>query len=334
MNRLRLSECWGSTPASIDSCLRLADFYDVSVVLDLDSLNESYDSTDLQSIIKNRVAALPLNADRFESTAFLKEILTHSNLITISSLDSTVKSAQLEENLHDLGIISVVTSSSFTSSRSQSTSSNLIRKTWQLAAKLKNKSTLSNDNQRIKRYIAKYTINPAVLTGCSHAVGSIEPNKMADLVLWRPEFFGTKPEIVIKGGQIVWSAQSLANNSINSNKNSQLFGTFGKSPCANSVLFISKVRLQVKKNSNFLITIHVLKASFEVGATNTYGICKHVEPLRDCRNLNRFQHMHPSQFSPKVSCMFSVSILLIRKLLFYIILFRCSKYLKSNFKLL
>jgi len=121
-----------------------------------------------------------------------------------------------------------------------------------------------------------------VLTGSSHAVGSIEPNKMADLVLWRPEFFGSKPEIVIKGGQIVWSAQSLSNNTINSSKNSQLFGTFGKSPCANSVLFISK-------------------ASFEVGATNTYGICKHVEPLRDCRNLNRLQNMHPTNSSPKIS---------------------------------
>lgn len=238
---MRLSECWGSTPATIDSCLRLADFYDVSVVLDFDSMNESYDSTDLQSIIKNRVAAVPLNADRLESTHILKEILAHSNLITVSSLDSEAKNEPLEECLHELGIVSVVTSSSFTSSRSQSASSNLIRKTWQLAAKMKTKPISTNDNQRIKRYIAKYTINPAVLTGCSHAVGSIEPNKMADLVLWRPEFFGSKPEIVIKGGQIVWSAQSLTNNSINSNKNSQLFGTFGKSPCANSVLFISKV---------------------------------------------------------------------------------------------
>jgi urease alpha subunit len=239
---LRLNESCGSSPASIDSCLRLADFYDVSIILDTDSMNESYDSTDLQSIIKNRVAAVPLNKNRFESSFTLNEILTHSNLITISSLENSIKT---EEYLHDLGIVSVVTSSSFSSSNDQTTSSNLVRKTWQLACRMKNKNKenilSSNDNQRIKRYIAKYTINPAVLTGCSHAVGSIEPNKMADLVLWRPEFFGSKPEIVIKGGQIVWSAQSLSNNSINSNKNSQMFGTFGKSPCANSVLFISKV---------------------------------------------------------------------------------------------
>ena len=203
-------------------------------------MNESYDSSDLQSIIKNRVAAIPLNS----SQSYLNEILTHSNLITISSLDNTSNNEKLGEYLHDLDVFfSIVSSSSLNTSKTQSTSSNLIKKTWQLASKLKNKTNLPNDNQRIKRYIAKYTINPAVLTGSSHAVGSIEPNKMADLVLWRPEFFVSKPEIVIKGGQIVWSAQSLSNNTINSSKNSQLFGTFGKSPCANSVLFISKVCL-------------------------------------------------------------------------------------------
>ena len=203
-------------------------------------MNESYDSSDLQSIIKNRVAAIPLNS----SQSYLNEILTHSNLITISSLDNTSNNEKLGEYLHDLDVFfSIVSSSSLNTSKTQSTSSNLIKKTCQLASKLKNKTNLPNDNQRIRRYIAKYTINPAVLTGSSHAVGSIEPNKMADLVLWRPEFFGSKPEIVIKGGQIVWSAQSLSNNTINSSKNSQLFGTFGKSPCANSVLFISKVCL-------------------------------------------------------------------------------------------
>jgi urease alpha subunit len=121
----------------------------------------------------------------------------------------------------------------------------LVRKTWQLASRLKNSIETSkietNDNERIKRFLAKYTINPALLTGCSHAVGSVEPNKMADLIMWRPEFFGIKPETVIKGGQLVWSSLTLSNNCLNSNKNSQLFGTCGKSPCANSILFISKV---------------------------------------------------------------------------------------------
>lgn len=130
---------------------------------------------------------------------------------------------------------------------------------------------INNDNQRIKRYLAKYTINPALLAGCSHVVGSIEVKKMADLVLWKPEFFGVVPEIVIKGGQIVWS------------RSSQLSSMTGKSATANSILFISK-------------------AAFEIGTVNTYGICKHVEPVRDCRSLNRIQHMQPASFSPKITC--------------------------------
>ncbi|CAF0961982.1 unnamed protein product [Brachionus calyciflorus] len=102
---------------------------------------------------------------------------------------------------------------------------------------------------------------------------------MADLVVWRPEFFGTKPEMIIKGGQIVSSSNK---KSVVLDKDAQLLGTCGKSPCANSVLFISK-------------------ASYEIGATNTYGICKHVEPIRDCRSLNRTQHMYPINFSPRIA---------------------------------
>lgn len=113
----------------------------------------------------------------------------------------------------------------------------MINKTWQVASFMKKmeKTNTRNDNQRVKRYLAKYTINPAVFSGCSHAIGSIEVNKMADLVLWRPEFFGTRPEIVIKGGQIV------ASESNSLERNSQVLGVCGKSPCANSVVFISKV---------------------------------------------------------------------------------------------
>ena len=100
------------------------------------------------------------------------------------------------------------------------------------------------DNFRVKRYLAKYTINPAIFNGVSHAIGSVEPLKMADLVMWKPEFFGVRPEIVIKGGQIVWS-QHGCTNQISSEpvKMRKQFGNFGKSPCANSVVFISKVFL-------------------------------------------------------------------------------------------
>ena len=256
---------------------------------------ESY-SSDLQSIIKNRVATIPFNANLFKSI-YVNEILTQSNLIGVSSLntfnDEDSNEHYLEQYLQDVGAISVITSSSFSEAKEvQSSIQNLIVKTWQLASKMKRIDAkhkgLKNDNKKVKHYLAKYTINPAILTGCSHTVGSIEPNKMADLVVWKPEFFGAKPEMVIKGGQLVWSANSLNNLSIGSNKNSQLNGAFGKSPCANSVLFISK-------------------AAFEVGATNTYGICKHVEPLRDCRSLNRVQNMQPLNFNPRITYANSIS---------------------------
>lgn len=238
---LRLSEMSGSTPASIDSCLRLADFYDVSLIMDTDSVFESYDNS-LQDILKNRVAAMPLNKNILTKDAEnFNEILSYSNIVHLSGLNENCIE---ESHLHDLGVISVVTSSSFNQEPLQQTSSNLIRKTWQSASKSKPiLNNNSNDNDRIKRYMAKYTINPALLTGCSHAIGSIEPNKMADLIVWRPEFFGTRPELVIKGGQITCSSLAASNSSIISNKNSQVNGTFGKSPCANSVLFISKVFL-------------------------------------------------------------------------------------------
>jgi len=217
--------------------------------------------------------------------------------------------------LHDLGVLSVLSSSSFAAQPGKQESSpgnNLITKTWQLASemkmmKFKMSTEEKNDNLRVKRYLAKYTINPAVLAGCSHAIGSVEPNKMADLVLWRPEFFGTKPEMILKGGQIVLSSASLSNKSLLSNQNSQLNGTCGKSPSANSVLFISKVisEFVFKKKKHwidFIFNPQFAKAAFEIGVTNTYGICKHVEPVRDCRSLNRQQHFHPFNFSPRIFC--------------------------------
>jgi urease alpha subunit len=259
--------------------------------MDTDTMYESY-SSDLQSIIKNRVAVIPFNANLLKSI-YVNEILTQSNLIAISSLNALENELYLEHYLQDLGAISVITSSTFSESKdTQSSIQNIITKTWQLASKMKRLETtqrnVKNDNKKVRQYLAKYTINPAILTGCSHTVGSVEPNKMADLVLWKPEFFGAKPQIIIKGGQLIWSANTLNNISICSNRNSQLNGAFGKSPSANSVLFISK-------------------ASFEVGATNTYGICKHVEPVRDCRSLNRVQHMQPLNFSPRITYANSVS---------------------------
>ena len=262
-------------------------------MLDLDSMYECQ-SGELQSLLKNRVFALSFSASTFRSL-HLNELLTQNNVIGVSSLHE-LENNQLEEYLNDLGIISVITSSSSSSATggqmASATSSQLITKTWQLACKMKEKfnrptatpAAAANDNQRVKNYVAKYTINPAILSGCSHAIGSLEPNKMADLCLWRPEFFGYRPQMVIKGGQLVYSSESASNRVLASTRNSLLVGATGaKSSSSNSVLFVSK-------------------ASFELGATNTYGIGKHVEPMRDSRTLSRIQHMQPANFSPKISC--------------------------------
>ncbi len=130
----------------------------------------------------------------------------------------------------------------------------VVTKTWQIASKMKLKrGRLSeekysdSDNTRVKRYLAKYTINPATFNGVSHAVGSVEPSKMADLVLWNPAFFGVKPEMVIKGGQIAYAQNGYTSHNFQPVKFSKQFGSLGKSPCANSVVFISKVILPRKR---------------------------------------------------------------------------------------
>jgi urease alpha subunit len=226
-------------------------------------MNESYSNENLQSLIKNRIAGIPFNSTLINSD-FMNDILTHVNLIGLSSLsnESAKKSdSELEQYLQDLGVLSVISSSSFSTKNTfQTNSSSLITKTWQLANLMKrvSKQTPSNDNQRIKRYLAKYTINPALLAGCSHVVGSLEVKKMADLVLWKPEFFGIEPEMVIKGGQIVWSASSMSNMNIVTNRNSELCSMTGKSSSANSVLFISKVKFKLgffPHNRNYLLNI-------------------------------------------------------------------------------
>lgn len=204
-------------------------------MIDTDTINESFSSGDLQSLVKNRVASIPFNLNLLKSTQHLTEILTQINLVVASSL--TESPSSLEAHLHELGVFSIVCSSPGYPSASieADNSVGLVSRVWQLASKMKpDNSPDKNDNERIKRYIAKYTANPAILGGCYHAIGSLEPSKMADIVLWRPEFFGVRPEIVIKGGQVVSSGGS------------SFYGTCGKSPCANSVLFISKVLVRIK----------------------------------------------------------------------------------------
>ncbi len=206
----------------------------------------------MQSFFKNRVAAIPIS-ETLTNRSALMEIFKHINMIITSCtannyVKTNQKSPSIEEFLHDIGAISMISS---TDQSCGGQPGHLVTRTWQIASKMKLKRGRLNedkiiddvsDNGRVKRYLAKYTINPAFFNGVSHAIGSVEPTKMADLVLWKPEFFGIKPEIIIKGGQIAWAQNGTALSKCEPIKLRKQFGSYGKSPCANSVVFVSKVK--------------------------------------------------------------------------------------------
>src|SRR5205814_888586 len=155
-----------------------------------------------------------------------------------------------EDVLHDLGAISMMSSDSQAMGRV----GEVVCRTWQTADKMrKQRGRLAgeqgtNDNLRIRRYIAKYTINPAITHGIAHEIGSVEPGKLADLVLWQPAFFGVKPELVIKGGFIAWSQMGDANASIPTPQPvimRPMFGGFGSAGSTTSIAFVSKLSLEV-----------------------------------------------------------------------------------------
>jgi urease subunit alpha len=183
-----------------------------------------------------------------------------------------------EDILHDLGAISMMSSDSQAMGRI----GEVVTRTWQTAHKMKvQRGALAgdssrNDNQRIKRYVAKFTINPAIAHGIAHEVGSIEPGKLADLVLWNPAFFGVKPEMVIKGGFIAWSVMGDANASIPTPQPvlyRPMFGSFGAAPQAIAATFISS-------------------ASFP--NVERLGLGKRLVPVTNCRNIGKADMLHNS----------------------------------------
>ena len=241
---LKLHEDWGTTPAAIDCALAVADRYDVQVMIHTDTLNESGFVEDTIAAFKGRtihafhtegaggghapdiikVAGLPnvlpssTNPTRPYTVNTLDEHL--DMLMVCHHLDASIpedvafaesrirrETIAAEDILHDLGALSMMSSDSQAMGRV----GEVIIRTWQTAHKMKvQRGALPgdgarNDNTRVKRYIAKYTINPAIAQGIAHEVGSIEPGKLADLVLWSPAFFGVKPDLVIKGGSIAWA---------------------------------------------------------------------------------------------------------------------------------
>jgi len=249
---LKLHEDWGSTPAAIDTCLRVADGMDVQVAIHTDTLNEAGFVEDTLAAIGERtihtyhtegaggghapdilkVAGYPnvlpssTNPTRPYTVNTLQEHL--DMLIVCHHLSADVpedlafaesrirpQTIAAEDILHDWGAISMMSSDSQAMGRV----GEVVLRTWQTAHKMRQQrgpldGDGASDNQRIKRYLAKYTINPAITHGISDVVGSIEVGKLADLVLWQPAFFGVKPELVIKGGMIAWAAMGDPNASI------------------------------------------------------------------------------------------------------------------------
>ncbi len=283
---LKLHEDWGTTPAAIDCCLSVADKYDVQVMIHTDTLNESGFLEDTVAAFKGRtihafhtegaggghapdiikVAGLAnvlpssTNPTRPYTTNTLDEHL--DMLMVCHHLDSSIpedvafaesrirkETIAAEDILHDLGALSMISSDSQAMGRV----GEVLIRTWQTAHKMKQQrgslpgDTAEHDNNRVKRYIAKYTINPAIAQGLAHEIGSVEPGKLADLVLWSPAFFGVKPDLVIKGGLIGVAPMGDPNASIPTPQPVHyrpMFGGFGAAMAATCVTFVSGAALE------------------------------------------------------------------------------------------
>ena len=250
---LKLHEDWGTTPASIDNCLSVAERYDIQVAIHTDTLNESGFVEDTFAAFKNRTihtfhtegAGGGHAPDIIKACGELNVLPSSTNptrpytvntvdehldmLMVCHHLDPSIaedvafaesrirrETIAAEDILHDLGAFSMIASDSQAMGRV----GEVITRTWQTAHKMKVQrgslagDSATNDNNRIKRYIAKYTINPALAHGIAHEVGSIEVGKLADIVLWKPAFFATKPSLIIKGGMIANAPMGDPNASI------------------------------------------------------------------------------------------------------------------------
>lgn len=308
---LKIHEDWGSTPAVIDHCLNVADEYDVQVAIHTDTLNEGGCVEDTIHAIGGRTihtyhteGAGGGHAPDIIKAASTPNILPSSTNptmpFTVNTLDEHLdmlmvchhldkkipedvafadsrirpETIAAEDVLHDIGVFSMMSSDSQAMGRI----GEVITRTWQTASKMKaERGPLpedeghGNDNFRVKRYISKYTINPAVTHGISRYVGSVEPGKLADLVLWNPAFFGAKPDMVIKGGMIIASKMGDANASIPTTQPvlyQPMFAAHGRAKYASCLTFVSK-------------------AAMEAQVKEKYGLEKTVVPVENCRNIGK-----------------------------------------------
>jgi urease subunit alpha len=313
---LKLHEDWGTTPAAIDNCLRVAEEMDVQVAIHTDTLNESGFVETTLAAFKGRTihtfhteGAGGGHAPDIIRAVGLPNVLPSSTnptmpytvntidehldmLMVCHHLDPAIaedvafaesrirrETIAAEDILHDLGAFSMMSSDSQAMGRV----GEVLIRTWQTAHKMKlqrgslKEDTVRNDNHRVKRYIAKYTINPAITHGIGHVVGSIEPGKLADLVLWRPAFFGVKPSLILKGGMIAAAAMGDPNASIPTPQPVHyrpMFGSFGKA-LKTSLSFVSQ-------------------AALDNPAVQALGLAKRLEPVKNCRRVTKADMLHNS----------------------------------------
>lgn len=319
---LKLHEDWGTTPAAIDNCLSVAERYDVQVAIHTDTLNESGFLEDTLGAFKGRTIhtyhtegaggghspdiiracgepnvlpsstnpTRPYTVNTIDEHLDMLMVCHHLNPSIpedVAFADSRIRKESIaaEDIMHDLGAISMISSDSQAMGRV----GEMITRTWQTAHKMKQQrgplapDTDRNDNFRIKRYIAKYTINPAISHGISHEVGSIEVGKLADLVLWKPAFFGIKPAMIIKSGFIAAAPMGDANASIPTPQPvyyRPMFGAFGSAAAKTSMTFLSQAA--VDKNVPDI-----------AGMTRLVGVCKNT------RNIGKDDMIHNS-WQPKI----------------------------------
>ncbi|MBB4867941.1 urease subunit alpha [Pseudomonas nitritireducens] len=312
---LKLHEDWGTTPAAIDNCLSVADRLDVQVAIHTDTLNESGFVETTLAAFKGRTihtyhtegAGGGHAPDIIKACGFANVLPSSTNptrpftrntidehldmLMVCHHLDPSIaedvafaesrirrETIAAEDILHDLGAFSMISSDSQAMGRV----GEVITRTWQTADKMKQQrgalpgDGARNDNFRAKRYIAKYTINPAITHGVAHEVGSIEVGKLADLVLWRPAFFGVKPSLILKGGAIAASLMGDANASIPTPQPVHyrpMFASFGGSRHATCLTFISQ-------------------SAFESGVHHELGLHKTIGVVKGCRSVQKTDLIH------------------------------------------
>jgi urease subunit alpha len=313
---MKLHEDWGSTPAAIDTCLDVADEMDVQVCIHTDTLNESgfvedtFDAIDGRTIHTFHIEgaggghapdvleligfehmlpsstnpSMPYTENTFDEHLDMVMVCHHLNPDVpedVAFAESRIRAETIaaEDVLHDTGAISMMT----TDSQAMGRMAELVSRTWQTAHKMKAQrgplkadEGTDADNARIERYVAKYTINPAITSGIDDYVGSLEPGKLADIALWNPAFFGVKPKVVIKGGFPVWSQMGEANGSLMTCEpilGRERAGAQGRAKQALSISFVSD-------------------AAYENEVGDAYDLKTPVRPVRGTRSVGKSDMLH------------------------------------------